>query len=299
EEGFCPSSKCTCSDPRWWPFAGVALGRAALGGRGGPRPSPHAATVASHSGGKEAHRHNEPSTPGEICRTMGSGGEDKNPKDMGKYGTHFYLCVFICVCPRAPSRTRAGKPRTTVRSCPGSPLAWWPRGVDAPARADVLGRPARESDALREGRVCLLQGRDDHTDIETLQVKVGEWACEETLWSKVSLLSRPLTASTLGCELITILPSEFQMLTRIHPPALRFCVSYASVFIKSFNCASKDPNYRNLLFNDFQETSNMVMEACTGLDDHLSNKQGTRYQVSQSKKNLLRVGRSRRGSRES
>ncbi|CAK0824234.1 unnamed protein product, partial [Prorocentrum cordatum] len=158
------------------------------------------------------------------------------------------------------------------------------------------GQPVNRMLFVRVGSVFY---KDDHTDIETLQVKVGEWACEETLWSKVSLLSRPLTASTLGCELITILPSEFQMLTRIHPPALRFCVSYASVFIKSFNCASKDPNYRNLLFNDFQETSNMVMEACTGLDDHLSNKQGTRYQVSQSKKNLLRVGRSRRGSRES
>eukprot|EP00959_Pyramimonas_sp_CCMP1952_P181642 3797513-Pyramimonas_sp.AAC.1 len=28
---------------------------------------------------------------------MGSGGEDKNPENIGKYCESFYLCVFICV----------------------------------------------------------------------------------------------------------------------------------------------------------------------------------------------------------
>jgi len=149
------------------------------------------------------------------------------------------------------------------------------------------GQPVNRMLFVRVGSVFY---KDDNTDIDTLQVKVGEWACEETLWSKVSLVSRPLTASTLGCELITILPSEFQMLARIHPWPLRFCVSYASVFIKSFNGASRDPDYRNLFFNDSLESSNMVMEACIGLDDHLPDKQTSNYQVSKMKTDLLKAG---------
>ncbi|CAK0824236.1 unnamed protein product, partial [Prorocentrum cordatum] len=235
--------------------------------------------------------------PGKYAELWEVGGKTKTPKIWGNMG-HIFICVYLFVCVLGPLHAR-GRASRAPRCAPaqGRPLRGGQEVSMLPQEQMFWGgQPVNRMLFVRVGSVFY---KDDHTDIETLQVKVGEWACEETLWSKVSLLSRPLTASTLGCELITILPSEFQMLTRIHPPALRFCVSYASVFIKSFNCASKDPNYRNLLFNDFQETSNMVMEACTGLDDHLSNKQGTRYQVSQSKKNLLRVGRSRRGSRES
>ncbi|CAK0814864.1 unnamed protein product [Prorocentrum cordatum] len=126
------------------------------------------------------------------------------------------------------------------------------------------GQPVNRMFFVRVGSVFYT---DDNTDIPTLEVKVGQWACEETLWSKVSLVSKPFTASTLGCEMITVLPAEFQMISKMHPYPLRFCVNYAKLFINAFNCASKDIAYRNLLFNDSRECTNLVFHACVGLDD--------------------------------
>jgi hypothetical protein len=126
------------------------------------------------------------------------------------------------------------------------------------------GQPVNRMFFVRVGSVFYT---DDNTDIPTLEVKVGQWACEETLWSKVSLVSRPFTASTLGCEMITILPAEFQMISKMHAYPLRFCVNYAKLFINAFNSASKNPTYRNLLFNDGRECINLVFQACVGTDD--------------------------------
>ncbi|CAK0851164.1 unnamed protein product [Prorocentrum cordatum] len=151
------------------------------------------------------------------------------------------------------------------------------------------GQPVNRMFFVRVGSVSYT---DDNTDIPTLEVKVGQWACEETLWSKVSLVSRPFTASTLGCEMITVLPSEFHMVSRMHPYPLRFCISYAKLFINAFNNASKNPAYRNLLFNDSRECTNLVFNACVGLDDQgkLKKHFGTKLGLLQSTLRIAAFG---------
>jgi len=94
-----------------------------------------------------------------------------------------------------------------------------------------------------------------------LEVTAGNWACEETLWSKASLVDGPFTAAYAGCELITVLPSEFQSIAKAHPGPLRFCASYAEVFIKEFNSASKNTECEDLLFNSPQTIKKIVREA--------------------------------------
>jgi hypothetical protein len=89
-----------------------------------------------------------------------------------------------------------------------------------------------------------------------LEVRAGQWACEETLWSKASLVDGPFRAASGGCELITVLPAEFQSIARIHPGPLRFCVGYAEAFVKAFNSASQSAECEDLLFNN----SSKVME---------------------------------------
>merc|ERR1712222_95567 len=103
---------------------------------------------------------------------------------------------------------------------------------------------------------------DSSTDLPTLEVKKHQWACEETLWSKVSLVAGPFRASPFGCEMIFVLPGELQTIARIHPYALRFCCTYAGMFIKALNDASKDTSYANLLFNDSAHSLNLVFNAC-------------------------------------
>ncbi|CAK0862028.1 unnamed protein product, partial [Prorocentrum cordatum] len=89
----------------------------------------------------------------------------------------------------------------------------------------------------------------DHSTLP-LEVRAGQWACEETLWSKACLVDGPFKAASAGCELITVLPAEFQSIAKLHPGPLRFCASYAEAFIKEFNSASKNAECDDLLFNN-------------------------------------------------
>lgn len=95
-----------------------------------------------------------------------------------------------------------------------------------------------------------------------IEVQPGEWACEETLWSKVSMVAGPFRAASSGCELLMVLPSEFQLIARIHPPSLRFAASYAQEFIDAFNFASEDMECEDLLFNTHNTIVDIVNDAC-------------------------------------
>jgi hypothetical protein len=105
----------------------------------------------------------------------------------------------------------------------------------------------------------------DHR-ISPLDVRQGQWACEETLWSKVARLDGPFRAASAGCELITVLPAEFQSIVMVHPGALRFCVGYAEAFIEGFNSASKSAECEDLLFNQYDTVVAMVEDSSVGED---------------------------------
>ncbi|CAK0910814.1 unnamed protein product [Prorocentrum cordatum] len=107
-----------------------------------------------------------------------------------------------------------------------------------------------------------------HRDHRTspLDVRQGQWACEEALWSKVALVDGPFRAGSAGCELLTVLPAEFQSIAMAHPGALRFCVGYADAFIQKFNMASKRAECDDLLFNQHDTIMDMVEDACIGDD---------------------------------
>lgn len=105
----------------------------------------------------------------------------------------------------------------------------------------------------------------DHAKLP-LEVRPGQWACEETLWSKVSLVDGPFRAASAGCELITVLPTEFQSVTKLHPGPLRFCAGYAEAFIKRFNSASKDEGCDDLLFNNQGTITGLVDDSRGGED---------------------------------
>jgi len=99
-----------------------------------------------------------------------------------------------------------------------------------------------------------------------LEVKVGEWACEETLWSKVSLVDGPFKAASTGCELITVQPADFRSIAKVNPGPLRFCVGYAEAFVKGFNDASTDAECQDLLFNDTGTIMAILQDACVAED---------------------------------
>jgi hypothetical protein len=105
----------------------------------------------------------------------------------------------------------------------------------------------------------------DHS-VLPLEVRAGQWACEETLWSKVSLVDGPFRAASAGCELITVLPAEFQSIAKLHPGPLRFCAGYAEAFIKEFNSASKNAECEDLLFNNPRRIMKVVRDASGGED---------------------------------
>jgi hypothetical protein len=99
-----------------------------------------------------------------------------------------------------------------------------------------------------------------------LEVTPGQWACEETLWSKASLVDGPFRASPVGCELIAVLPQEFHTIARAYPGPLRFCAGYAEAFVKEFNTASKKTECDDLLFNNHGTIMNLVEDSCVGDD---------------------------------
>jgi hypothetical protein len=99
-----------------------------------------------------------------------------------------------------------------------------------------------------------------------LKVERGQWACEETLWSKVSLVDGPFQAASAGCELITVQPAEFRSIAKVNPGPLRFCVGYAEAFVKEFNDASQDAECQDLLFNNQGTIMDILQEACVAED---------------------------------
>jgi hypothetical protein len=99
-----------------------------------------------------------------------------------------------------------------------------------------------------------------------LEVRAGQWACEETLWSKSSLLDGPFRAASAGCELITVLPAEFRSIVKMHHRPLRFCVGYAEAFVKGFNSASKNAECKDLLYNNHDTIMNVLQDASVGDD---------------------------------
>jgi len=103
--------------------------------------------------------------------------------------------------------------------------------------------------------------------ISPIELRKGQWACEETLWSKASRVDGPFRASSAGCELITILPAAFQSIAKVHVGPLRFCVSYAEAFVRGFNAASRNIECEDLLFNDPFTIVDLVQDACLSQDD--------------------------------
>merc|ERR1711920_1001345 len=125
------------------------------------------------------------------------------------------------------------------------------------------GQPVNRMFFVRAGSVSYIV---EDPDMPLFKVREGQWACEETLWSKVSLLDAPFTASTFGCELIMLLPAEFQAITMLHADTVAFCISYAKVFIEAFNSASKDTACQNLLFNSYNSGLQLVFDACARME---------------------------------
>jgi len=143
---------------------------------------------------------------------------------------------------------------------------------------------------VRVGRVSYC-----HRDAKLLplEVRAGQWACEETLWSKVSVVEGPFTAASAGCELITVLPAEFHAIAKLHPGPLRFCVGYAEAFIRGFNNASKNVDCEDLLFNIPDTLVSIIRQACGGddtLDNPLRNLLGGAKRLKTARASFWRMG---------
>eukprot|EP00927_Polykrikos_kofoidii_P085918 TRINITY_DN9475_c0_g1_i4.p1 TRINITY_DN9475_c0_g1~~TRINITY_DN9475_c0_g1_i4.p1 ORF type:complete len:849 (+),score=100.08 TRINITY_DN9475_c0_g1_i4:100-2547(+) len=105
--------------------------------------------------------------------------------------------------------------------------------------------------------------------VAPLTISEGEWACEEALWSGVSLIQAPMVNSGTAAELILVRPAEMRELARRHVRSLALVLAYAEKFIARFNLASLDYEYTNLLFNDPDEIGNLLIDTCNSMQTDL------------------------------
>jgi len=100
-----------------------------------------------------------------------------------------------------------------------------------------------------DGELFYLHAEDREMPI---RIASGEWCCEECIWSVHAVLSGPLMAQIMGCEVLKLDPMEVQDIARLYPDTVKFVVKYAELFITTFNARSNDQTcgIDDLLFSD-------------------------------------------------
>merc|ERR1712232_420747 len=101
---------------------------------------------------------------------------------------------------------------------------------------------------------------------QTIPLIPGDFCCEECIWAAHPVLSGPLVASAVGCEVFKVDPVELQDVARLYPHSMPFIVKYAETFIAFFNNASQtdEGSIDNLLFNDVGPIERIVVSCLEG-----------------------------------
>jgi len=97
-----------------------------------------------------------------------------------------------------------------------------------------------------------------------IRISRGEWCCEACLWAVHASLSGQLMPGPVGCEVLKVVPVEFQEIARQHPATMQHLVKYAENFVQVFNSWSNstgEQSIENILFNDVSVIEDITQES--------------------------------------
>jgi len=113
----------------------------------------------------------------------------------------------------------------------------------------------------------VVQGQMEYIETQTGGMEINfiiparSWACEIALWAAKAEIDGPILAAAGGSELLLIHRSEFQSAVKGQVDSTAFLASYAELFVKHFNLASKDEELVSPLFNSPEVVAKLTRSA--------------------------------------
>jgi len=122
------------------------------------------------------------------------------------------------------------------------------------------GGDVKEMFFVVSGAMEYLETQANGLDVR-FTVPTGGWACEVALWAAHAEIDGPFLAAAGGSELMLIHSSEFQTVVKGQIESTALLASYAELFVREFNNASKEEELGNPLFNNPDMVYNLTQLA--------------------------------------